>query len=142
MVCPLIEESEAVEARAATAEYDRLASEVFPDLRVDLLHGRMSSRQKEQVMSRFRDGGTDILVSTAVVEVGIDVPNATVMLVEAAHRFGGGPAAPVPGTCWQRPAQELLPSARRTSPLRTRINVSPPSSGYTTGSGWPRLTWR
>ena len=88
VVCPLIEESEAVEARAATAEYERLSTEVFPDLRVDLLHGKMSSRQKEQVMSKFRDGETDILVSTAVVEVGIDVPNATVMLVEAAHRFG------------------------------------------------------
>ncbi len=88
VVCPLIEESEAVEARAATAEYERLATEVFPDLRVGLLHGKMSSRQKEQVMSKFRDGETDILVSTAVVEVGIDVPNATVMLVEAAHRFG------------------------------------------------------
>ena len=88
VICPLIEESEAVEARAATEEYKRLSKEVFPDLRVGLLHGKMPSREKDLVMRSFRDGGTDILVSTAVVEVGIDVPNATVMAVEGAHRFG------------------------------------------------------
>ena len=88
VICPLIEESEAVEAKAATEEYQRLAGEVFPDLRLGLLHGRMPSREKEEVMGRFRDGDIDVLVSTAVVEVGIDVPNATVMVVEGAHRFG------------------------------------------------------
>ena len=88
IICPLIEESEAVEARAATEEYERLSTEVFPDLRLGLLHGRMSSRDKEEVMRRFRDGQIDILVSTAVVEVGIDIPNATIMVVEGAHRFG------------------------------------------------------
>ena len=88
VICPLIEESEAVEARAATEEYERLSKEVFPELRLGLLHGRMASRDKEAVMRRFRDGEVDILVSTAVVEVGIDVPNATVMVVEGAHRFG------------------------------------------------------
>ena len=88
IICPLIEESEAVEARAATEEYERLSTEVFPDLRLGLLHGRMASRKKEEVMRQFRDGQIDILVSTAVVEVGIDVPNATVMVVEGSHRFG------------------------------------------------------
>ena len=88
VVCPLIEESDAVEARAATEEYERLSTEVFPDLRLGLLHGRMSPGEKDEVMGRFRNGETDILVSTAVVEVGIDVPNATVMMVEGAHRFG------------------------------------------------------
>ena len=88
VICPLIEESEAVEARAAAEEYERLSTEVFPDLRLALLHGRMTPRHKEEAMRRFRDGEVDILVSTAVVEVGIDVPNATVMLVEGAHRFG------------------------------------------------------
>ena len=88
VICPLIEESETVEARAATEEYQRLSSEIFPDLRLGLLHGRMASRDKEEVMRRFRDGEIDILVSTAVVEVGIDVPNASVMVVEGAHRFG------------------------------------------------------
>ena len=88
VICPLIEESEAVEARAATEEYERLSTEVFPNLRLGLLHGRMAPRDKEQVMRRFRDGEIDILVATAVVEVGIDVPNATVMVIEGAHRFG------------------------------------------------------
>ena len=88
VICPLIEESDAVEARAATEEYERLSTEVFPDLRLGLLHGRMTPGEKDEVMGRFRNGETDILVSTAVVEVGIDVPNATVMVVEGAHRFG------------------------------------------------------
>ena len=88
VICPLIEESEAVQAKAATEEYERLSNEVFPDLRLGLLHGRMAARDKEEAMRRFRDGEIDILVSTAVVEVGIDVPNASVMVVEGAHRFG------------------------------------------------------
>ncbi len=88
IICPLIDESEAVEARAATEEYRRLSEQVFPDLSLGLLHGRMSPREKERVMRDFRDGRLNILVSTAVVEVGIDVPNATVMLIEGADRFG------------------------------------------------------
>jgi ATP-dependent DNA helicase RecG len=88
IICPLIEESEAIEAKAAVAEYERLSEEVFPDLRLGLIHGRMSVAEKDEVMHRFRSGELDILVSTPVVEVGIDVPNATVMLVESADRFG------------------------------------------------------
>ncbi len=88
IICPLVEESEALQARAATAEFERLRREVFPDLRLALLHGRMSAREKDEAMRRFRDREVDILVSTAVVEVGVDVPNATVMLVEGADRFG------------------------------------------------------
>ncbi|MGB9879916.1 MAG: ATP-dependent DNA helicase RecG, partial [Anaerolineae bacterium] len=88
IICPLIEESEKIEAKAAVNEYERLRDEVFPDLRLALLHGRMKSADKEAVMARFRNGEYDILVTTPVVEVGIDVPNATVMLVEGADRFG------------------------------------------------------
>jgi ATP-dependent DNA helicase RecG len=88
IICPLIEESEKIEAKAAVTEYKRLQQTVFPDLRLALLHGRMSSDDKEEVMKHFRQGEYDILVSTPVVEVGIDVPNATVMLVEGADRFG------------------------------------------------------
>ena len=88
IVFPLIEESETLEVRAAKGEFRRLQKEVFPDLTVDLLHGRLSSRQKEKVMRAFAAGDTDILVSTPVVEVGIDVPNATVMMIESAERFG------------------------------------------------------
>ncbi|MYC28606.1 MAG: ATP-dependent DNA helicase RecG [Chloroflexi bacterium] len=88
IVCPLIDESEAIVAKAAADEHQRLAREIFPDLKLDLLHGRMSSADKDKVMRRFRDGESHILVTTAVVEVGIDVPNATVMLIEGADRFG------------------------------------------------------
>ncbi|MBM3149607.1 MAG: DNA helicase RecG, partial [Chloroflexi bacterium] len=73
---------------AAVAEYEHLSRDVFPDLRLGLLHGKMPANEKERTMRNFRDGKLDILVSTSVVEVGIDVPNATVMLVEAADRFG------------------------------------------------------
>jgi ATP-dependent DNA helicase RecG len=88
VICPLVEESEAIEATAAVGEYERLGSEVFPDLRLALLHGRMSSKEKDRVMAEFRDGEADILVSTSVIEVGIDIPNATVMMIEGADRFG------------------------------------------------------
>ena len=88
IVCPLIDESEVIEAKAATDEHERLSREVFPDLRLGLLHGRMSAAEKDRVMRQFRDGELDVLVTTAVVEVGIDVPNATVMLIEGADRFG------------------------------------------------------
>jgi ATP-dependent DNA helicase RecG len=88
IICPLVEESEAIEAKAAVQEYERLSREVFPELRLGLLHGRMTPGEKDAAMRKFRDGDLDILVSTAVVEVGIDVPNATVMLVEGADRFG------------------------------------------------------
>jgi ATP-dependent DNA helicase RecG len=88
IICPLIEESESIEAKAAVAEYERLSKEVFPDLKLGLLHGRMAVAEKDKVMKSFQDGKLDILVSTPVVEVGIDVPNASVMLIEAADRFG------------------------------------------------------
>ena len=88
VVCPLIDESSSIEARAATEEYERLSREVFPDLRVGLLHGRLHSRDKDRILRSFSDGDLDVLVTTAVVEVGIDVPNATIMLIEGAERFG------------------------------------------------------
>jgi len=88
IICPLVEESEKVEARAAVEEHKRLQKHVFPDLRMGLLHGRMKGEEKEATMARFAQGELDILVATSVVEVGIDVPNATVMLVEGADRFG------------------------------------------------------
>ena len=88
VICPLVEESDKIGARAATAEYERLKAEVFPDLRLGLLHGRLRPAEKDAVMEEFRQGKLDVLVATSVVEVGIDVPNATVMLVEGADRFG------------------------------------------------------
>lgn len=89
VIFPLVEESESLgEVKAATAEHKRLSEEVFPDLRLGLLHGRMKAKEKEEVMRDFKDGKYDILVSTSVVEVGIDIPNASVMLIEDADRFG------------------------------------------------------
>ncbi len=88
IICPLVEESDKIEAKAAVEEYRRLQEDVFPDLRLGLLHGRMTAHEKEEVMRAFYGGELDILVSTPVVEVGIDVPNATVMLIEGADRFG------------------------------------------------------
>ncbi len=88
VVCPLVEESEKIQARSATEEYERLAGEVWPQLRVGLLHGQMPARDKEAVMTSFRNGEIDVLVATTVIEVGVDVPNATVMLIEDAYRFG------------------------------------------------------
>ena len=88
IICPLVEESEKIEAKAAVDEHQRLQKEVFPDLRLGLLHGRMTAEEKEVVMRDFYRGDLDILVCTPVVEVGIDVPNATVMLIEGADRFG------------------------------------------------------
>jgi ATP-dependent DNA helicase RecG len=88
VVCAAIDEGNRTQVRAAETEADRLATEVFPDLRVELLHGRMRPKDKERVMEDFRAGRADVLISTTVIEVGVDVPNATVMLVENAERFG------------------------------------------------------
>jgi len=88
IIYPLIEESEKIDARAAVDDYETLSKEVFPNLKLGLLHGKMRPNEKDDVMLKFRDRKFDILVSTTVVEVGVDVPNATVMLIEGADRFG------------------------------------------------------
>jgi ATP-dependent DNA helicase RecG len=88
IICPLVEESEVLEAKSATEEYQRLQQEDLKSLRLGLLHGRMRPAEKDAIMRAFRDHEFDVLVSTAVVEVGVDVPNATVMLIEGAERFG------------------------------------------------------
>ncbi len=84
----MVEESDKIEAKAAVEEYQRLQKSIYPDLRLGLLHGRLKGEEKDEVMRQFSERELDILVSTSVVEVGIDVPNATVMLVEGADRFG------------------------------------------------------
>ncbi|MEG4118430.1 ATP-dependent DNA helicase RecG [Microcoleus sp. N9_B4] len=88
IILPLVEESEKLDLRAAVAEYDRLSTEIFPEFKVGLLHGRMTSAEKDEALNSFRDNKTQILVSTTVVEVGVDVPNATVILIDHADRFG------------------------------------------------------
>ncbi len=88
VICPLVEESDKIEAKAAIEEHARLQKEVFPKYKLGLLHGRMKGAEKDEVMGAFGRNETQVLVSTSVVEVGIDVPNATVMMIEGANRFG------------------------------------------------------
>jgi ATP-dependent DNA helicase RecG len=88
VVCPLVEGSQTMEAKAATEEAKRLASTEFADFDVGLLHGQMPAREKQAAMEAFACGRTDVLVATSVIEVGIDVANATVMLIEGAERYG------------------------------------------------------
>jgi ATP-dependent DNA helicase RecG len=88
IIYPLVGDEENDQTLAAVTEYERLQKEIFPKIKVGLLHGRMKTEEKEATMTRFRDGGISILVSTTVIEVGVDVPNATVMLIEGANRFG------------------------------------------------------
>ena len=91
IICPLIEESEhetMKSVKAATKEFEKLSGSIFSDLKIDLLHGKMKSKEKASVMQKFKDNKTQILVSTSVVEVGIDIPNATIMVIEGAERYG------------------------------------------------------
>ncbi len=88
IIYPLVEESKSLDLKAATTEYQRLQQEVFPDLKLGLVHGKMRGKDKDAVMRAFQAGEIDVLVATAVVEVGVDVPNATVMIIEGADRFG------------------------------------------------------
>lgn len=88
LIYPLVEESDKIDAKAAVAEYDVLTTDIFPDLKLGLVHGRLKSEQKESVMRAFYAGELNILVATSVIEVGVDVPNSTVMIIEGANRFG------------------------------------------------------
>lgn len=89
VILPLVEESKILtEVKAATKEHERLSEEIFPDLKLGLVHGRLKAKEKEEVMEKFQNNECNILVATAVVEVGIDIPNATVMIIEDADRFG------------------------------------------------------
>ncbi len=88
VICSLVEESDKIDAKAAVDEYDRLQNQVFPDLKLGLIHGRLKAEEKEATMRAFHDGDVQILVSTSVIEVGVDVPNSTVMVIEDANRFG------------------------------------------------------
>ena len=88
IICPLVEGSDVIQARSAVEEYERLGKGVYPDLKLGLLHGRMKPREKLDAMEEFRAGRIDILLTTSVVEVGVDVPNATVVIIDGADRFG------------------------------------------------------
>ena len=125
VICPLIEESEALQTRAATKEFERLSRVVFPDLRLGLLHGRLPSGEKDEVMEAFRKGEVDILVSTPVVEVGIDIPNATVMMIEGADRFGLSQLHQFRGRVGRGPAKSycLLLAERPSQEAKQRLTL-------------------
>jgi ATP-dependent DNA helicase RecG len=88
VICPLIENSDRLEVKSAKTEYDRLRTQIFPNLKIGLLHGKMKNTDKEKTMQDFSDHKIDILVSTSIIEVGIDVPNASIIAIEGAERFG------------------------------------------------------
>jgi len=88
VICPLVEESDKLEVKSVLKEYERLKEEVFPEFEIAVLHGRLKSKEKDQIMTDFKEGKINILVSTSVIEVGVDVPNSTVMVIEGAERFG------------------------------------------------------
>lgn len=126
VVYPLVEESEAVDLKAATDMAGRLAREVFVDLRVGLLHGRLAFEEKDDIMRRFTAGEIHVLVSTTVIEVGIDVPNASVMLVEHAERFGLSQLHQLRGRVGRGPWKSyciLLHAGHLTEEARRRIDA-------------------
>jgi ATP-dependent DNA helicase RecG len=125
IVFPLIEESETLSAKAATSEAERLQQEVFQDLRIGLLHGKMRPEEKDTVMSRFAAGEMDILVSTTVVEVGVDVPNSTVMVIENADRFGLSQLHQLRGRVGRGSHQSycVLVSDSKTETTLTRLSI-------------------
>lgn len=88
IVCPLVEENEEIDAKAVLELAERYKTEVFPELRVEYLHGKMKPKEKDAIMQEFKEGNIDILISTTVIEVGVNVPNASIMVVENAERFG------------------------------------------------------
>ena len=125
IVLPLVEESEKLDLRSAIEEYQRLQETIFPEFSVGLLHGRMSSADKDAAISAFRDQTTQVLVSTTVVEVGVDVPNATVMLIEHAERFGLSQLHQLRGRVGRGGDQSycLLMSSSKSEPAMQRLKV-------------------
>lgn len=125
VVYPLIEESETLSAKAATIEAERLQNEVFPQFKIGLLHGKLKNDEKEQVMADFKNKKYDILVSTTVVEVGVDVPNATVMLIENAERFGLSQLHQLRGRVGRNDLQSycILHTSTKSQETKERLNI-------------------
>jgi ATP-dependent DNA helicase RecG len=125
VVLPLVDESEKLDLKSAIEEYQRLQETIFPEFKVGLLHGRLSSAEKDEAITRFRDNQTQILVSTTVVEVGVDVPNASVMLIEHAERFGLSQLHQLRGRVGRGAAQSfcLLMNSSKTETARQRLKV-------------------
>ena len=125
IVYPLIEESETLSAKAATIEKERWEKEVFPDYKIGLLHGKLKNDEKDDIMNKFKNKEYDILVSTTVVEVGVDVPNATVIVIENAERFGLSQLHQLRGRVGRSDLQSycLLSSSTKSQETRARLNI-------------------
>lgn len=125
IVYPLIDESETLSAKAATIEAEKLQQEIFPQFKIGLLHGKLKNDEKEEVMKDFKDGKYDILVSTTVVEVGVDVPNATVMVIENAERFGLSQLHQLRGRVGRSSLQSycVLITSSRSQETRERLGI-------------------
>ena len=125
VVLPLVEESEKLDLKSAIDEHQHLKDDIFPDFSVGLLHGRMTSAEKDDAITQFRDNKTQILVSTTVVEVGVDVPNATVMMIEHAERFGLSQLHQLRGRVGRGGSQSfcLLMSSSKTETAVQRLKV-------------------
>lgn len=125
IVLPLVEESEKLDVKSAVEEHQKLAESIFPQFQVGLLHGRMSSAEKDEAIGKFRDNQTQILVSTTVIEVGVDVPNATVMMIENAERFGLSQLHQLRGRVGRGAAKSfcILVSSSKTETARQRLKV-------------------
>ena len=125
IVYPLIEESETLSAKAATIEKEKWETEVFPEYKIGLLHGKLKNDEKEEVMRKFKDKEYDILVSTTVVEVGVDVPNATVIVIENAERFGLSQLHQLRGRVGRSDLQSycILSSNTKSQETKARLNI-------------------
>ena len=125
IVYPLIEESETLSAKAATIEKERWQNEVFPNYKIGLLHGKLKNDEKDEVMEKFKNKEYDILVSTTVVEVGVDVPNATVIVIENAERFGLSQLHQLRGRVGRSDLQSycVLSSSTKSQETRARLDI-------------------
>ena len=126
VVYPLIEESEKIDLKAATKMFEELRDKIFPNYRVGLLHGKMKTTEKDEIMARFVSGELNILVSTTVIEVGVDVPNASLMVIEHAERFGLSQLHQLRGRVGRGAEQSfcvLLTGDKKTAVAKERLGI-------------------